>query len=65
MPKLSVIIPVYFNHDNLKPLYNDLKAHLINCADFEYELVLVDDGSADDSWGVMLELAAQDEHIAL
>lgn len=65
MPKLSVIIPVYFNHDNLKPLYNDLKAHLINCADFEYELVLVDDGSADDSWGVMLELAAQDDHIAL
>lgn len=63
--KVSVVIPVYYNQDNLRPLYDDLKEKLVSKLDIDYELILVDDGSEDDSWAVMCQLAAEDEHIKL
>lgn len=63
MNKLSIVVPVYFNELNLKPLYEDIKKKIIDVIDFEYEIIMVDDGSGDHSWTVMQELAAQDEHI--
>lgn len=59
--KLSIIIPVYFNEKNLLPLYDDLKEKVldkINC-----EVIMVDDGSQDNSFQVMRELAKKDERI--
>lgn len=63
MSKLSIVIPVYYNEQNLLPLYHDLQEKCISQIDFEYELVMVDDGSGDESWSVIKQLAAQDEHI--
>ena len=65
MKKLSIVIPVYFNQDNLYPLYDDIKAKIIDIIDFEYELVFVDDGSQDKSWDVLQELAKKDPNIKL
>lgn len=65
MPKLSVVIPVYYNADNLPPLYADMKEKLIDRIDFDYELIFVDDGSGDNSYQVMQQLARQDEHIRI
>ena len=47
--KLSIIIPVYFNEPNLEPLYQDLKEKVIDRIDYEYEILMVDDGSQDGS----------------
>lgn len=63
MSKLSIVIPVYYNELNLKPLYEDIKKKIIDVIDFEYELVMVDDGSGDKSWDVIQELATMDQHI--
>lgn len=63
MPKLSIVIPVYFNEKNLIPLYEDIKQKIIDVIDFEYELVMVDDGSQDKSWQVIQELADKDDNI--
>ena len=63
MTKLSVIIPVYHNELNLKPLYQDLKEKFIDKINFDYEIVMVDDGSTDDSWSVIKELAKTDKNI--
>lgn len=63
--KLSIIIPVYFNQDNLRPLYDDIKEKIIDAIDYDYELVLVNDGSKDKSYDVMKELAGQDENIRI
>ncbi|MEG1752429.1 MAG: glycosyltransferase family 2 protein [Christensenella sp.] len=63
MPKLSIVIPVYFNEENLLPLYADIKAKIIEEINFDYEIVMVDDGSKDNSWKIMQELAEQDENI--
>lgn len=61
--KLSIIIPVYFNENNLVPLYNDLKEKVINQIDYDYEIVMVNDGSLDNSYQVMRSLARKDPNI--
>ena len=65
MPKLSVVIPVYYNAQNLPPLYEDIKQKLLDKADFDCELVLVDDGSGDESYQVMRQLADRDARVRL
>lgn len=59
--KLSIIVPVYFNQDNLKPLYQTLKETILDKVD--YELIFVDDGSKDASFEVMSELKQADKNI--
>ncbi len=61
--KLSIIIPVYFNADTLELLYNDIKEKVICNIDYDYEIMMVDDGSQDDSYEVILRLAEQDSNI--
>lgn len=63
--KVSIVIPVYYNEDNLRPLYSDLREKFINKIDYDYEIVMVNDGSKDKSYEVMEELAAQDDHIRI
>lgn len=49
MKKISIIVPVYYNQDNLLPLYADLKEKVLSKINIEYELIFVDDGSKDKS----------------
>lgn len=61
--KLSIVIPVYYNEDNLKPLYDDLKRKVIDVIDYEYEIILVNDGSKDNSYEQMKYLSKCDRQI--
>lgn len=61
--KLSIVIPVYYNEDNLLPLYNDIKNKFIDKIDFDYEIVFVDDGSKDNSFNIIKELMKRDSNI--
>lgn len=61
--KLSIVIPVYYNEDNLIPLYKDMKKKVLSKIGYEYELVFVNDGSKDKSLEVLKRLAAEDENI--
>ena len=63
MFKLSIVVPVYYNAQNLGPLYDDIKAKIIDVIDYEYELVFVDDGSGDGSWDAIAQLCQQDANI--
>ncbi len=65
MAKLSIIIPVYFNEQNLQPLYEDIREKIIEPGLFDYEIVMVDDGSGDNSWAEMEKLAARDKNISI
>jgi polyisoprenyl-phosphate glycosyltransferase len=66
LKKISVIIPVYYNSESLKETHIALKTALSENADkFEYELIFVDDGSKDDSYTVMQEIAAVDKNVKL
>ena len=66
MKKLSIIVPVYYNYNNLQPLHDDLKSKLfckLGEFGFDYELVLVDDGSGDNSFDKILQLKSIDDKI--
>ena len=63
--KVSIIIPVYFNQDNLMPLYDDIKRKFIDVIDYDYEIVMVNDGSTDNSWDVMQQLSKKDDNIKI
>ena len=65
MPKLSIIIPVYYNENNLPPLYEDIQEKIIKPAMFDYEIVMVDDGSGDESWAEMEKIAAIDKNVRI
>lgn len=63
--KLSIVIPVYYNELNLEPLYRDIKDKIIDRIDYEYEIVMVNDGSKDQSYAIMKKLADMDNHIKI
>ena len=63
--KLSIVIPVYYNQDNLVPLYEDIKEKVIRKIDYDYEIVMVNDGSQDRSYEIMKELSQKDKNIKI
>ncbi len=56
---LSVVIPVFNEHDNLYPLYNEL-IEVLRKLELSYEIIFVDDGSTDDSFQVLSSINASD-----
>ena len=63
--KLSIVIPVYYNEDNLRPLYADIKEKIIDKINYNYEIIMVNDGSNDGSYDVMKELTEMDSNIKI
>jgi glycosyltransferase involved in cell wall biosynthesis len=59
---LSVIIPIKDERDNLGKLHEQLTAALAPLGK-TYEIVLVDDGSTDDSFQVMEQMAVGDRNL--
>ncbi len=49
MLDLSVVIPLYNEEDNIPPLYEQL-SQALNELNLEYEVIVIDDGSQDDSF---------------
>ncbi len=59
---LSVVIPVYNEAESLAALHRELDA-VASANGYELDLVFVDDGSTDDSWQVIGQLAARDPRV--
>lgn len=58
-PKISAVVPVYNERENVEPLYEELKAVLDR--EFpEHEIVFVDDGSTDGSVEALTQLCERD-----
>jgi glycosyltransferase involved in cell wall biosynthesis len=56
LPYLSIIVPLFNEEESLDRLVAQIIETGKNFA-FEYEIVLVDDGSTDDTWGIVEKLA--------
>ena len=59
---VSVIIPVYNSQATLPHVVNRLTPVLTKCSK-EYELLLVNDGSTDQSWDVICDLCATNSRV--
>ena len=63
MPALSIVVPCYNEEECLRALYDRLGAAARGAAGSDYEIVLVNDGSRDRSWGMMRDLADEDPRV--
>ena len=59
---ISIVIPVYNEQDNIKPLIGELR-EVLHDLGRSYEIVFVDDGSRDRSFEILTELASQNPQI--
>jgi dolichol-phosphate mannosyltransferase len=59
---ISIVIPVYNEAENLPLLYKELLRHT-QPLDYQFEVILVDDGSRDESVRVMRGLADSDPDV--
>ncbi|MBM3773058.1 MAG: glycosyltransferase family 2 protein [Acidimicrobiia bacterium] len=59
MIELSVVIPIHNEADSLEPLYRELTEALERWG-HAYEVLVVDDGSTDESFGILSRLQAAD-----
>ena len=62
MPKVSVIIPLFEEEENINPLYSQLKSTLDDL-NKPYEIIFIDDGSKDNSFKVLKVLTQQDKAV--
>ncbi|MFL5503445.1 MAG: DPM/DPG synthase family glycosyltransferase [Gemmatimonadaceae bacterium] len=57
-PNVSVLVPAKDEAENL-PLFMEQARAVFAASPYRYEVVVIDDGSVDDSWNVLQRLAAE------
>ncbi len=62
-PALSVVAPCYNEATGLPELHRRLTASCLEAAGTDFEIVLVNDGSLDETWPVMQQLAEHDPRL--
>jgi glycosyltransferase involved in cell wall biosynthesis len=62
--KISIVIPVLNEEDSIQELYLNLK-QVLNQLKNPYEIVFVDDGSADSTFVILEEIASNHENVSI
>jgi dolichol-phosphate mannosyltransferase len=63
-PLISIVVPVYNEERNLPHLYKEIKKH-VDQLPYRFEMLFVDDGSADNSATVVKVCANRDKRVRL
>ncbi len=63
MKKISVIVPMYYEEKVAEECYNRLTNVLKNIKDYEYEIIVINDGSKDKTLEILEKLAQNDENL--
>ncbi|MDX2481734.1 MAG: glycosyltransferase family 2 protein [Desulfuromusa sp.] len=64
MKKISFVIPVYNEQENIPQLVKEIEAVAADLC-HDYEILMVDDGSSDSSFDVIQKQAKQNKHIQI
>ena len=59
---LSVVLPIMNEEENLYPLYEEIVS-VVEAEKYDYEIIMVDDGSSDRSVEVIEKLAAKNSRV--
>ena len=59
---LSIVIPLLNEEESLKELY-DWIAQVMQSNHFLFEVIFIDDGSTDNSWAIIQDLASENPHV--
>lgn len=61
--KISLIIPCYNEEESLVPFYTELNTVSRDMADYDFEMLFVDDGSKDKTLSILKDLAKDDDRV--
>jgi glycosyltransferase involved in cell wall biosynthesis len=64
MPKYSIVIPLHNEEENVTDLYDRLKAVMETNGE-SFEMVLVDDGSSDETFHLLRQIAGVDSRVTV
>lgn len=62
MKIISIVVPVFNEEDNIQHFYEEI-VKVMEPLNYDFELIFVDDGSADSSRRLLLELESKDERV--
>ena len=65
MKKISVIVPMYYEEKVVTECYNRLTKCLKEIKNYNYEIIIIDDGSKDKTLDIIEKIASQDKHIKI
>ena len=60
----SIVIPVYNSESTLNELYGRIR-NVFGDITEDYEIILIDDGSRDNSWNIMKQLHSKDKRVKI
>ena len=63
MKKISAIIPMYNEEKVVKECYKRITNVLTNLTNYEYEIIIIDDGSNDNTFNLLKEIAIFDTKV--
>ncbi len=59
----TIIVPAYNEQENLRALYERLRAVMASLSDNDFEILFVNDGSRDETLAIIRELAQEDTRV--
>ena len=59
---LSIVVPVFNEEENIQKFYTTVK-DVLQTLDYDHEIIFVDDGSSDDSAGMLRYIGNQDSKV--
>ena len=63
MPKVSVVIPMYYEEEVAEECYKRVKNVLTSLKDYEHEILFVNDGSKDKTLEILESIAEKDKQV--
>lgn len=63
-PRISIVVPFFNEEENVEELYTRL-VRVLDSIPYSYELLFIDDGSADGTFGVMEKIFQRDPRVRL
>ena len=63
-PRISFVIPVYNEEENLPELFRELR-DVLEKLSVSFEIIFIDDGSKDRSGAILREFAHKDERVRI
>lgn len=63
MKKISIVVPMYNEQEVAKEFYNRTTSVLTKLVEYDYEIIVVNDGSRDKTLEILLNIVREDEHV--
>ena len=62
---ISIVIPIFNEEKNIEPLTEKIEYEFLSLADYDYEIIFVNDGSTDNSYTKIVNLAGKNKRVKL